>query len=377
MLSYWEKERWLEGNDFCIIGAGIVGIQCAIALKDLHPSARIIIIERASLPKGASTKNAGFACFGSAGELLSDIRQSNEATTLKLIQQRFIGLELLRSSLTDKLLEYKPCGSYELFTPSELSAFEHCQQQLPYLNNLMKEAINVPSTFTVESNDFGFKKGIKLIKNQHEGAIHTGKMMEALIQKANRLGIRFLWGVSLNKWEERDKGLDIELHKYGQLVAKNLIITTNAFTKKWLPELDVTPFRNQVIVTESIPDLAFDSTFHAMEGYVYFRSIGKRILIGGARHLFMEEESTDQLANTEKVVRCLQDYLEENIVQKKVKIDYQWSGILAGGKDKTPIIKQISPNVFCGVRLGGMGVAIGSLLGKELAGLVSSQQETN
>jgi hypothetical protein len=40
------------------------------------------------------------------------------------------------------------------------------------------------------------------------------------------------------------------------------------------------------------------------------------------------------------------------------------------GDKKKPIVKQISNHVFCGVRLGGMGIAIGSLVGKELADLV-------
>jgi hypothetical protein len=37
------------------------------------------------------------------------------------------------------------------------------------------------------------------------------------------------------------------------------------------------------------------------------------------------------------------------------------------GNQKKAIVKPISSNVACGVRLGGMGVAIGSLIGKELA----------
>ena len=40
------------------------------------------------------------------------------------------------------------------------------------------------------------------------------------------------------------------------------------------------------------------------------------------------------------------------------------------GNQKKAIVKPISSNVFCGVRLGGMGVAIGSLVGKELAELI-------
>ena len=39
------------------------------------------------------------------------------------------------------------------------------------------------------------------------------------------------------------------------------------------------------------------------------------------------------------------------------------------GQKKT-IVKQVSNHVFCGVRFGGMGVAIGSLVGKELEELI-------
>ncbi|MBQ0739724.1 FAD-dependent oxidoreductase, partial [Aquimarina celericrescens] len=52
------------------------------------------------------------------------------------------------------------------------------------------------------------------------------------------------------------------------------------------------------------------------------------------------------------------------------EIDQRWSGILGVGQQKSPIIKPISNRVFCAVRLGGMGVAIGSSVGKELADLV-------
>jgi hypothetical protein len=42
------------------------------------------------------------------------------------------------------------------------------------------------------------------------------------------------------------------------------------------------------------------------------------------------------------------------------------------GETKKPIIKEISSNVYCGVRLGGMGIAIGTLVGKEVAELMDN-----
>ena len=40
------------------------------------------------------------------------------------------------------------------------------------------------------------------------------------------------------------------------------------------------------------------------------------------------------------------------------------------GSKKHSIVKPLGNNTFCGVRLGGMGVAIGSIVGKELANLI-------
>jgi hypothetical protein len=39
------------------------------------------------------------------------------------------------------------------------------------------------------------------------------------------------------------------------------------------------------------------------------------------------------------------------------------------GQTKAPIIEKIDERIAVGVRLGGMGVAIGSLVGKELSEL--------
>jgi hypothetical protein len=41
------------------------------------------------------------------------------------------------------------------------------------------------------------------------------------------------------------------------------------------------------------------------------------------------------------------------------------------GQKKTTIVKEIEPHIYCAVRMGGMGVAIGSLIGKEIAELVN------
>lgn len=85
-----------------------------------------------------------------------------------------------------------------------------------------------------------------------------------------------------------------------------------------------------------------------------------------------KEENTTKFNNTNLITDELKHLLKTNILPTtNFEIDYTWSGIMGVGKTKSPIVKQISEHIYCGVRLGGMGIAIGSLVGKELAKLAS------
>ena len=53
-----------------------------------------------------------------------------------------------------------------------------------------------------------------------------------------------------------------------------------------------------------------------------------------------------------------------------VEIDYNWSGIMGVGTSKQPIVKKIADNVYVGIRMGGMGVAIGAAVGQQLSELI-------
>ena len=100
-LSYWEYKQWLNKIDFAIVGSGIVGLCTALFLKKRFPNKKVIIIEKGIFPHGASTKNAGFACFGSISEILNDLNSHDNSEILELVQERANGLRLLRSTIGD------------------------------------------------------------------------------------------------------------------------------------------------------------------------------------------------------------------------------------------------------------------------------------
>src|SRR4051812_30299749 len=94
MLSFWETESFLN-YDIIIIGSGIIGLSTAISIKEKSPGKSVLVLERGLFPSGASTRNAGFASFGSLTEILSDLKHTSPETILALTEKRWRGLARL------------------------------------------------------------------------------------------------------------------------------------------------------------------------------------------------------------------------------------------------------------------------------------------
>ncbi|MEZ4809763.1 MAG: FAD-dependent oxidoreductase [Allomuricauda sp.] len=368
-LSYWEYRTWFSNVDFTVIGSGIVGLNCALHLKEKFPNSKILVLERGALPQGASTKNAGFACFGSISELLSDLKTHAEDEVVALVRKRWEGIQVLRGLLGDKAIGFEQNGGHELFLKADKELYETCLKGMEQLNQLLGPIFGA-SPFVENDNIFGFGNvHNKYITHQFEGQLDTGKMMQALLQKCMFLGIPILNGIQVESIQDQGNKCTIITQDF-QFDSVNVLVATNGFTSKLLKTETIIPARAQVLVTKPIKDLKVKGTFHFDEGYYYFRDIDDRILFGGGRNLDLKGEETMEFGQTpiiqEKLERLLRDVILPN---QKVEIDQRWSGIMGVGKHKLPIVKQVSDRVFCGVRLGGMGVALGSLVGKELADL--------
>lgn len=365
-FSYWEQQTWLSDIEYTIVGSGITGLNCALHLKEKFPHAKVVVLERGLLPEGASTKNAGFACFGSLSEILDDLGRHSEEQVVELVEKRLQGLELLRKNLGDKTIGYHCYGGYELFPEHAQDSFETCSSEMATVNRLLKPIFD-EDVFSLRKDSFGFGDiPNKLIFNKFEGQVHTGKMMSALLQKVQATGVKLLNSTTVEEFLDTGNSVEVKTNRFN-LKTKKLLIATNGFASQLgIPE--VKPARAQVLITKPVKDLKIRGTFHLDRGYYYFRNIDGRILFGGGRNLdFMAEETTD-MEVTDRIQGKLEEILQHTILPgKKIEIDTRWSGIMGVGDQKKPIVKQISEHVFCGVRLGGMGVAIGSFVGQELA----------
>jgi glycine/D-amino acid oxidase-like deaminating enzyme len=373
MLSWWEQDA-LTRRHVAVVGAGLVGLSTACSLLERHPGLDVLVLERGTLPTGASTRSAGFACYGSASEILADIDAEGPERAAALVQERWLGLARLRARLGDKELEYEDAPGYDLLRPEQLGVLD----RLGELNRLLKPVLgHAPfDAFHDGPTLLGFPRSRvpAMVRSRGEGLLHPGRMMRALLARAQRLGATVLHGVEVERLEPHYTGVLLHVrhrpldHAFA-FDAAFVGVTTNAFARQLLPALDVVPGRGQVLLTAPVPGQnPLRGSFHCDEGDLYFRDVGERVLLGGGRHTDVAGETTTAIETTASIQAYLERFLGEVVLpDREVTIESRWAGIMAFGRERAPIERRITPHLAVGVRMSGMGVAIGSRVGDRLA----------
>ncbi|WBV52518.1 NAD(P)/FAD-dependent oxidoreductase [Chryseobacterium gambrini] len=368
MNSIWELETFYRKREVIIIGAGFTGLWTAISIKEKYPGKSVLIIERNSVPMGASTRNAGFACFGSLTEVIADSEKMGWKKTLDLVKMRFDGLQKIQHYFKNSEIDFDLNGGFEILNHDEPL------QKMDEVNQKLKSITNVEETYFLNRHKiqkFGLVKSQYLIENPCEGSLHSGKLLQKLLEKCHELKVEFLFGTEAENITEHSDEIEVHLSKNLSVKADQLIHCTNAFASRFLDKEEIIPARGQIILTEPIEHLKLKGTFHYDEGFYYFRNLGNRILLGGGRNQDFKTEETTSFETTEFLQNHLENFLKEVILPNHhVEIAHRWSGIMAMGTEKTPIVKQLSERQFCSVRLSGMGVALAPKIGEIVAEMI-------
>jgi len=372
-LSVWEKESFFAPADIIIAGSGLVGLWSAYHLKKRSPKLTITVVDRGLIPTGASTRNAGFACFGSLTELVANREEMGEDQLLQLVEWRYKGIKRIKKTFDAKTIEYERNGGYELLTaadPNEL------RSRIDTFNRLLKGITGQQKTFRLQNSvieRFGFAGIQHLIESSAEGQLHSGKLCQALLRLVQSMGVTVLNNIEITGYEKVHGQLLLHTQHEFPLLSSQLLVATNAFARQLLPQIDITPARGQVLVTSPIDGLPFKGAFHFDEGFYYFRDLGGRVLLGGARNKAIEEETTTEMEITGKIQQELERFLRETVLPgRHYTIDHRWSGIMGMGGEKMPILKAVNDHIFCAVRMSGMGVALAPVIGEKVAEMMTN-----
>ncbi len=356
-----------------VVGAGLVGLQTALALRARLPTERIVVLERGVLSTGASTRNAGFACFGSLTEILADIDMLGPTAALELIEQRWRGLSLLRKKLGDQAMDYESLGGHDLIRAEEKPALARLDEVNDLLRPLFGKAVFSRDPHGASAAGFG-RHVLALVSNPLEGQLDSGQAMGALQRLARQENIEIVTGARVARLEERSNGVDIVLAGDVRLKADRVAVCTNALIPALLPSLPIVPGRGQVLVTEPLDSLPFRGCFHVDRGYYYFRNVGNRVLLGGGRNLDEAAETTTEIALTEIIQDELERMLAETILPgRKFRIAVRWAGLMGFTTNKQARVERTGDRIVAGFGCNGMGVALSPLIAEQTARMLLQQ----
>lgn len=378
MISIWEKETFFAQQDVVIVGSGFVGLWSALQLKKKNPKLKITIVDRGFIPTGASTRNAGFACFGSLSEVVYDAHTMGNDKMLQLVEMRFKGLERIQKYFDDSVIDFEMCGAYELYDKSGKISSEQLHENIDYINSLFKSITDKKKTYKLVDESieaFGFGNTKHLVKNNLEGYLHSGKLITALLSKVQGMGVQVFTQTEIKSFDRKNDVIELQTNHSFNISTKQMLVCTNAFAKELLPEEDIIPARGQVLLTSPIENLPWEGTFHSDEGFYYFRNLGKKVLLGGARNKAFDYERTTDMNTSDFIQTELEKYLNGTVLPNfkgQYTIENRWAGIMAMGSEKMPIVKEVQPNIFCCVRMSGMGVALAPVVSQQIAEIMSN-----
>lgn len=354
--SFWLAEETaslpalrIEGRpDAVVIGGGVTGCACALALAEA--GLRVRLHEAREVASGASGRNGGFARWGGAMPYDVARRQLGQgrARDLWLLTERYV--DRMESLAGDA---FRRVGSLRI--ASDLEEREEIRAEYEALREDGFEAEwldELPSPLAGR-----FQGGLR---HPGDGSIHPARWVRRLAARAAEAGAEI-------RERSRVESLD-------DLDADHVVIATDGYTQGLLPALDaaVQPTRGQVLATEPLPEVVFPCPVYARDGYDYWQQTPDlRLVIGGRRDRTPDLEYTA----VEETTPLIQDELDaavRDLLGELPPVAQRWSGIFGTTEDRLPLVGPVPGREGLWVSAGysGHGNVMGLACGELVAGAI-------
>ena len=300
--DFIDQVEWSSNADVLIVGAGYTGLSAALTLLD--SGLKVIIIDKEIAGFGASSRNGGIT----SGKIKPSIRELKGKFGLDLSKQIVEEGNLARKDLYDFIKKEKIDCDLKIngmfVGATSKKGLENQKKETDFnfrsigIENKIIEKKDVPDF--IESNKY-----VGGIFDKRIGSIHPAKLVKSMIHLVQKKGGLIFDKTTFKKSERNGKKFYIWTNK-GLVKSNHLIIATNAYTDKNIPWLrkKLIPVISEMISTCEIGNNRVNSlmpkltTFgEALNLFYYFRPSpdGKRILIGGRRVRYNNENPTKKL----------------------------------------------------------------------------------
>lgn len=363
--------------DWLVIGAGITGLSAAHTLAEMHPQARIVVVDRQRAAQGASARNSGFV-----------VAHEHPATSELIGAPGFAGFEIdtqisraaseeVRQRIARHAIDcdFRDSGYY--FAVNDPAKLDHVDAKLATLR-----ALGARAEF-LQGEQLAAKLGTRHYESaiwcgQGNGLLQPAKYVKGLLD-ALPDNVTVFENTDISALERLSHGRLRATAVDGSIEAKQVLVCLNAFIPRvGISDSATFPMELSASLTRPLTDREFQS-IGAVEpwGVLSTRPLGATVRLTPDRRVMIRntaEYRTRDLSNSELAqrrqhhARGLQrrfPFLDERDIQ------YTWTGHLSATRSGQAFFDRVQEGVFAVAGCNGSGVARGTLWGRLLAELAS------
>jgi glycine/D-amino acid oxidase-like deaminating enzyme len=403
LANYQSAPSLPASADVVVIGAGLTGASTAYHLADAAKTGRVrvVVLDQGDPASEASGRNGGNfelipensvgAYVGLAHERLGFLercypRVPSEVTRAVSERQAslVLGIALRNRDLLKSIIlregidcDFSPKGWLHLASSDdeeqgicdEVSlAAEHGQRIEIWSRHRIREE------FGFETESLGrFIPG--------DGTYHPLKYVCGLLRSALRFGVELFTHVRVKRVRSSGPNRHVVATNRGTIVAKTVVVATNAFTSRLLPELKgIRPYQSQVFVTEHVPDRARGRIVTCDHGPVFFNQPREGMADGHAPLLFGGGDDRP-MANPSS--RRRSPAIHAQLVKLRDSFypelrgrppSTEWVGPMGFTADQLPAIGFLRPGVIVAAGFNGYGGSYTTAAGNAAAQMALTRQ---